>query len=279
MQLVTFGQGGVADTVTLNLAGETIVCRLGGHGAGAPSLQTPESSSAAAPRRRRPWSSSLPMSLTGSATVEAGDPFGNPQSISLSGNLSGSGPLTVVGGRTLTLSGTNTYAGGTIVNGGDLILTSATAVLDGSNVTVGLRGLFLRRSFPRRWRAASRSPPLMFRRCRSRELWPCSPRPGGGGVVDKEKAEGRGGRSKNEDRSCCLGDLPGVLVFIGHCGVSGISPAHGFAAALPAGGSKVYHVTNLNDRGPGSFRDAVSKGHRIVILTSAVTSYSSAPCP
>ena len=89
-----------------------------------------------------PWSSSLPMSLTGNATVQAGDPLGNPQSIALSGNLSGNGALTVVGGGTLTLSGTNNYTGGTIVNGGELILTTATAVLDGSNLTVGNPGAF-----------------------------------------------------------------------------------------------------------------------------------------
>jgi pectate lyase len=43
--------------------------------------------------------------------------------------------------------------------------------------------------------------------------------------------------------------------------------AEGFGAVATGGrGGEIYHVNNLNDSGPGSFRDAVSKGPRIVVF-------------
>ena len=43
--------------------------------------------------------------------------------------------------------------------------------------------------------------------------------------------------------------------------------AEGFGALVTGGrGGETCHVTNLNDSGPGSFRDAVSKSHRIVVF-------------
>jgi pectate lyase len=43
--------------------------------------------------------------------------------------------------------------------------------------------------------------------------------------------------------------------------------AEGFGAAATGGrGGEIYHVTNLNDSGKGSFRDAVSKPHRMVVF-------------
>jgi len=46
--------------------------------------------------------------------------------------------------------------------------------------------------------------------------------------------------------------------------------AEGFGALATGGrGGEIYHVSNLNDGGPGSFRDAVSKGPRIVVFDVA----------
>ncbi|HEX4705636.1 MAG TPA: hypothetical protein VH352_26170 [Pseudonocardiaceae bacterium] len=59
--------------------------------------------------------------------------------------------------------------------------------------------------------------------------------------------------------------------------------AVGFGANATGGtGGSVYHVTNLNDTGTGSFRDAVGTGHRVVVfdvsgyvrLSSAVSAAS-----
>lgn len=45
------------------------------------------------------------------------------------------------------------------------------------------------------------------------------------------------------------------------------TPYEGFGAQTPGGaGQPVYRVTNLNDSGPGSLRDAVSEGYRYVVF-------------
>ena len=65
-----------------------------------------------------PWSSSVNMNLSGIGGAGTVDTTGG--SISLSGNLTGSGGLTKIGPGNLMLSGINTLGGNLIVDGGTL---------------------------------------------------------------------------------------------------------------------------------------------------------------
>ena len=78
--------------------------------------------------------------LTGGLTVQVGG--NNPVSgaVTLSGNLSGGGSLTVTGPGTLILSGTNTYTGGTDVNDGTLEVLASNAIPYGTGLIVGANG-------------------------------------------------------------------------------------------------------------------------------------------
>jgi hypothetical protein len=90
-----------------------------------------------------PWSTSAPISLTGTTTFQAADSNGNAQSITMSAVLSGSGGLAVSGAGSVTLAAANTYTGSTAVNtGGTVVLTgsisatTATTVATGGNLEV-----------------------------------------------------------------------------------------------------------------------------------------------
>jgi autotransporter-associated beta strand protein len=81
-----------------------------------------------------PWSSTAPLTLTGTTVFQAADASGDANSISLGGALSGAGALTKTGGGTLTLGGSNTFSGATLVSSGNLAVTGS--LLNSSSVTV-----------------------------------------------------------------------------------------------------------------------------------------------
>ena len=63
--------------------------------------------------------------------------------LTLSGNLTGAGPLTKTGTGLLILSGSNSYSAGTIVTAGALDITAADSLPNGSSLTVGAGGTFI----------------------------------------------------------------------------------------------------------------------------------------
>ncbi len=66
----------------------------------------------------------------------------------LSGDLSGPGPIIKTGEGLLVLSGDNSYGGGTIVTAGTLQVTAPSALLDGSSLTVGDAAAFTTAATP-----------------------------------------------------------------------------------------------------------------------------------
>ena len=63
--------------------------------------------------------------------------------LTISGNISGAGPLSLDGAGGLVLSGSNEYMGGTYVNNGVLTVATNNALADGSSLTVGAGGTFV----------------------------------------------------------------------------------------------------------------------------------------
>ncbi len=76
---------------------------------------------------------SAPLTLSGGTTFDtaAGD------TLTVSGAISGAGSLTKTNGGTLVLSGVNGYQGGTAISAGTLVVTKASGLPDGGNLTVG----------------------------------------------------------------------------------------------------------------------------------------------
>ena len=91
--------------------------------------------------------------------------------LTLSGNLTGTGPLTKNGNGLLILSGSDSYSDGTIVTAGTLEITAANALPDRSSLNVALaaRSSSILPRAARRWYR----PAQQLRRCPSRERWRC----------------------------------------------------------------------------------------------------------
>lgn len=83
------------------------------------------------------WSSTLPMTLGGTITIQTANSSATAENIGLSGPLSGTGSLTETGGGNLTLSGTNTYSGVTTVSSGTLVVGNNLALQDSTLSTSG----------------------------------------------------------------------------------------------------------------------------------------------
>ncbi|HEY0946792.1 MAG TPA: autotransporter-associated beta strand repeat-containing protein [Opitutaceae bacterium] len=81
------------------------------------------------------WSTPLPVTLGGAATIKAADASDAPHALTLGGALGGSGGFTKTGAGTLTLAAANTYAGPTQLAAGTLNVTGSLAAA--SSVTVG----------------------------------------------------------------------------------------------------------------------------------------------
>ena len=127
----------------LNLTGGTLYVGSGGivSGSNAPTYTETIALGTATVGARGTWSSSLPMTLTGTVTFQAADGNNNPYGISLNGALSGSAVLNKTGGGTLTLGATNTYSGLTLINGGTLAL-GANGTLASLNIMVETNAIF-----------------------------------------------------------------------------------------------------------------------------------------
>jgi len=82
----------------------------------------------------------VPLALTTSTSMDVTTSCGSLAGIS--GSISGSGSLVLMGGGELILSGSNNYTGGTDVVSGELVLSHADSLPRGSSLTIGSAAAF-----------------------------------------------------------------------------------------------------------------------------------------
>ncbi len=83
------------------------------------------------------WSTALPITLTNTPILKAGDAEGAPHAIMLSGVLGGAGGFAKTGAGTLTLSAANTFTGAVAIDAGTLNVTGSIATSSAVTVNAG----------------------------------------------------------------------------------------------------------------------------------------------
>ena len=125
---ITFGDGTqTSGSDVFSQTGGTLYVGSGGVvlGTGSPAYSTSISLNSGTVGALANWSTTMPMTLSGTVTFQAADASDTAHNISLAGILSGSGAaLTKTGNGTLTFSGVNTYSGATAINAGTLALNN-----------------------------------------------------------------------------------------------------------------------------------------------------------
>ncbi len=153
VQLVTFGQFNGGGEAVLNLTGGQLYVGSGGmvYGTGGVAAQVYLAGGTLA--ATAPWSSapSVPITLTGGSSagggpgsggtaavgviVQTADQFGNGNTITFNGQISGSGGMTITGTGGLVLTNnSNGYSGNTVINAGSLVAGGANTLSPNSAI-------------------------------------------------------------------------------------------------------------------------------------------------
>ncbi len=122
---IQLGQGAVGGSSLVRLTDGTLYVGSGGIVLGSSGALTTEIRLAGGVlAAKSDWNTSLPVNVSGPATVRASDSTLTAHNITLNGALTGVGSLTKSGDGTLTLTGGNSYTGNTEVSEGTLSVTT-----------------------------------------------------------------------------------------------------------------------------------------------------------